>query len=86
MRPEGWKEKVLAIVYCQVSPQIYSEDEMKIRQKWLLKGIEIGADAYEEGLKKEALYHFTDEDSTFWPMYGKVEGLGKGYLVFIEEG
>ena len=80
-RPEGWSN-IFNLAY-----KNNKDTHIEFAVQSGMQGIayEAGADAILEGLKGKAIFHFTEEGKTFRPQYGKVEGLGKGWLVFIEE-
>ena len=46
---------------------------------------EAGADAMLEGLRDKTIFTFNDDSKVYWPQYGKLEGLGRGRLVFIPD-
>lgn len=84
MRPEGWK-----------NPYPYNPNPIPKLNNTAYNAYEAGADAYEEGLKKQGLYGEMCEDYIIWrevrlddpdwaeAFYKSIKG--KGWLVFIEE-
>lgn len=75
MRPKGWE-----------NPYI---DERYVQEPLVVEGAiyEAGADAYEEGLKKEAIHIYTAKGWEYLrESYEEwLHGNKPGYIVFIEE-
>ncbi len=77
MRPEGWENP-----YIEMIPVRRGDCTLKRNQKYDV--FEAGADAYEEGLKKEGSRLEVDGNAVTFTI---PDNKGKnGFLVFIEEG
>jgi len=75
-RPEGWDAHKLLIEAIRTVPA----------REWTRERlIEVGADAMLEGLKENSLFRVPDDHTLVYPVRARIEGLGKGYLVFIPE-
>jgi len=83
-RPEGWLEGIKILAYFSVSPEIYDEQEVQFGRKCFIRGMEAGADAILEWLKKQGRYcptgYITEEIA-----FGNKWVSSSGYLTFIPE-